>query len=59
MRDTTQIKREIESLRYEIRLAQCEYTSQRELDVLYSYLDELEVELYTVQTLQFGLAKVR
>ena len=59
MRDTTQIKREIESLRYEIRLAQREYNTEREMELLYEDLDTLETELHKVQTLQFSLAKVR
>ena len=59
MRDTTQIKREIESLRYEIRLAQRDYTTEREMEMLYNDLEQLREELYSVQTLQFSLAKVR
>lgn len=59
MRDTTQIKREIESLRYEIRLAQREYTTEREMELLYNDLEQLREELYSVETLQFGLEKVR
>jgi len=59
MRDVNQIKREMQSLKHEIRLAQREYTSQQELDVMYSYLDELEQELYTVQTCELSLARVR
>ena len=59
MRDITQIKHEIESLRYEITLAQREYTSEREMEMLYNDLEQLREELYSVQTLQFGLAKVR
>ena len=51
MRDVNQIKREMQSLKSEIRLAQREYTSQRELDVMYSYLDELEEELYCAQSI--------
>lgn len=46
MRDTNQIKREIESLRYEIRLAQREYTSEREMELLYNDLEQLQEELY-------------
>ena len=46
MRDTSQIKREIESLRYEIRLAQREYTTEREMELLYNDLEQLQEELY-------------
>jgi hypothetical protein len=59
MRDVNQIKREMQSLKDEIRLSQREYTSQQELDVMYSYLDELEQELYTVQTCELSLTRVR
>jgi hypothetical protein len=59
MRDTTQIKREIESLRYEIRLAQREYTSEREMEMLYDDLEQLREELYKVQSHELILEKVR
>ena len=51
MRDTTQIKREIESLRYEIRLAQREYTTEREMELLYNDLEQLREELYSVESI--------
>lgn len=59
MRDTNQIKREIESLRYEIRLAQREYTSEREMELLYADLDNLQEELYQIQSYELSLARVR
>ena len=59
MRDTNQIKREIESLRYEIRLAQREYTSEREMELLYEDLDNLQEELYQIQSYELSLARVR
>jgi hypothetical protein len=51
MRSVAEIKRDLESLRYEIKLAQREYASDRELDVMYSYLDDLEQELYCAQSI--------
>ena len=59
MRSVAEIKRELESLRYEIKLAQREYTSDRELEVMYNDLDELEEELYNVQSYELSLARVR
>jgi len=51
MRSVNQIKRDLESLRYEIKLAQREYASDRELEVMYQDLDELEEELYCAQSI--------
>jgi hypothetical protein len=59
MRSVAEIKRDLESLRYEIKLAQREYTSDRELEVMYNDLDELEEELYNVQSYELSLARVR
>lgn len=58
MRDVAQIKRDIESLRYEIRLAQREYSSDREMEDLYNGLEELQEELYSVQSCELSLKKV-
>jgi hypothetical protein len=59
MRSVNQIKRDLESLRYEIKLAQREYASDRELEVMYQDLDELEEELQDVQSYELSLARVR
>ena len=59
MRDVNQIKRDLESLRYEIKLAQREYTSEREMELMYEDLDNLETELHNVQSYELSLARVR
>ena len=59
MRSVAEIKRDLESLRYEIKLAQREYTSDRELEVMYNDLDNLETELCNVQSYEIRLARVR
>jgi hypothetical protein len=59
MRSVAEIKRDLESLRYEIKLAQREYASDRELEVMYQDLDELEEELQDVQSYELSLARVR
>jgi len=58
MRDALTIKKNIEDLKYEIRLAQREETSERELESLYKDLEELTVELYAVQSGEQALWRV-
>lgn len=59
MRDTTQIKRDIEALRYEIRLAQRENSSDRETEELYNDLEELNDELDEVRAMESSMRSLQ
>lgn len=42
MRDVKQIKQQIQELRYDIRMARNEEASEREMEFLYTELEDLE-----------------